>query len=199
MNEIISGIKVIKMYTWEKPFEAIVKDARKSEISDVTITSYFRGIFVAGAQFLAPIGLCVTLISFVLLGNQIVSDLVFSTAQNFNNLQIAFGLYYPLAFSQGSEAYAAVKRLRDFLMLEEKKNDGVRSCAEPSVTMDDVSATWEPSTPPTLKNLSLQIPAGTLCTIVSPVGSGKSSLLQVSISSVSETYLIFIINRKTED
>ena len=29
MNEIVNGIKVIKMYCWEKPFSLLVDEARK--------------------------------------------------------------------------------------------------------------------------------------------------------------------------
>ena len=29
MNEIVAGIKVIKMYCWEKPFSLLVDEARK--------------------------------------------------------------------------------------------------------------------------------------------------------------------------
>lgn len=29
MNEIVNGIQVIKMYAWEKPFEAVVRASRK--------------------------------------------------------------------------------------------------------------------------------------------------------------------------
>jgi len=32
MNEIISGIQVIKMYTWEKPFANFVENARRFDL-----------------------------------------------------------------------------------------------------------------------------------------------------------------------
>lgn len=35
MSEIINGIQVIKMYTWEKPFQELVSRARKFVYSDL--------------------------------------------------------------------------------------------------------------------------------------------------------------------
>lgn len=29
MNEVVSGIRIIKMYAWEKPFTALINDIRK--------------------------------------------------------------------------------------------------------------------------------------------------------------------------
>ena len=42
MNEIINGMKVIKMYTWEKPFAHLVHEARKEEIRVIRKTAFFR-------------------------------------------------------------------------------------------------------------------------------------------------------------
>ena len=42
MNEIINGMKVIKMYTWEKPFARLVHEARKEEIRVIRKTAFFR-------------------------------------------------------------------------------------------------------------------------------------------------------------
>ena len=42
MNEIVNGMKVIKMYTWEKPFASLVHESREEEIGVVRKTSYYR-------------------------------------------------------------------------------------------------------------------------------------------------------------
>ena len=42
MNEIVNGLKVIKMYTWEKPFASLVQNSREEEIGVVRKTSYYR-------------------------------------------------------------------------------------------------------------------------------------------------------------
>lgn len=178
MSEIVSGIQVIKMYAWEKPFEKVVEAARNSEISDVTTTSYYRGVFSSCMMFLERLTLFLTLTCFVVLGNRITSDKVFSMTQFFNILQLAMAVYYPMAISYGSEALTSVYRLRDFLVLEEKEIIHVAALNEPGIQIDGVHARWTQTTP-TLEDITLKIPPGVLCVIVGQVGSGKSSLLQV--------------------
>ncbi|KAJ8933698.1 hypothetical protein NQ314_013864 [Rhamnusium bicolor] len=127
MSEIILGIQVIKMYAWEKPFEKIIKYARSTEIDDLTKTSYLRGIFTSCMVFIERAALCLTVICYILIGNNITASKVFSMAQFFNILQLAMAIFYPLAISYGAEALVSVKRLQEFLILEEKETSSVQS------------------------------------------------------------------------
>lgn len=188
MSQIVSGIQVIKMYTWEKPFENVINEVRKSELSDIMKTSYFRGIFSSWMMFLSGFSLFLTLTCFVLLGNQITSVIVFSTVQSFNILQVVFALHIPFAINNSAEALAASQRLRDFLILEEKELPSEKTTNEPSIDVDSVTAYWKSEFSPTLVNIKLRILPGTLCAIVGPVGSGKSSLLQVRNPNGNFTY-----------
>lgn len=44
MNEIILGIRVIKMYTWEKPFAKLIEYARKL-VYNIFISTLFNYLF----------------------------------------------------------------------------------------------------------------------------------------------------------
>lgn len=58
--------------------------------------------------------------------------------------------------------------------------NNVEEQAPVSVALERVSANWTPGKlPPTLCNVSMQIEGGELCALVGPVGSGKSSILQL--------------------
>ncbi|CAG9858341.1 unnamed protein product [Phyllotreta striolata] len=182
MNEIISGIQVIKMYVWENSFEAIVKAARADEIKTITYTSYLRGIFASCMVFLDRTALAITIMCYVLLGHEINASIVFSLAQAFNLLQNGVAIWFPMAVSQGAEALVSIRRLQEFLSLEELEEPRIEKTSKKGIILNAVNARWFDT--PTLSNVSFNIPPGTLCAVVGPVGSGKSSLLQLLLGEL---------------
>lgn len=180
ISEIISGIKVIKMYAWEKPFEKLVKKFRDSEITHIKITSYYQGVFSSYTIFLGGISLYCTLNCYVLLGNQLTATKVFPATQCFTYLQLAFAILYPRVITLLAEVLTSIQRLGDFLQLEEKAISKIGVLHEPAVVMIGLSASWTLDDK-TLNDVTLRIRPATLCAIVGPVGSGKSSLLQVNM------------------
>ncbi|CAH1117973.1 unnamed protein product [Phaedon cochleariae] len=183
MNEVISGIQVIKMYAWEKSFEKLIKLMRADEIKDLTSASYLRGVFLSCMVFIERLTLFLTVTCYVLLGNVITADKVFSMAQFFNLLQYGIAILYPMAIAYGAETLISVKRLQDFLLLEERKTPTIETTEDNGIQLTNVSASWT-SDSSTLKDITLNLPPGTLCAIVGPVGAGKSSLLQLLLGEL---------------
>lgn len=189
MNEITSGIQVIKMYAWEKPFEKVVELARKHEIKVIAKTSYIRGFSTALMVFTERACLYLTVITFALMGNRLTGDVVFSTAQIFNTVQLYMSILYPLGISALAEAKTSVKRLEEFLMLEERPKEApetqILSEKIGSIRLEKACASWTPNPiVNTLMDINIEIQPGTLCCIVGSVGAGKSSLLQVLLKEL---------------
>lgn len=198
MSEIISGIQVIKMYAWEKPFEKLIEHLRAREIVALTQSSYLRGFFSSCNVFVERFTLFLTVVAYSLVGYRITADMVFSMAQYFNILQrkqqispliirsytyflclsVAMAIIYPLAVSLSAETWVAIKRLEEILVLEEKEEIVIENLTEKGISLNNITASWVPDVP-VLKNIDVVIPEGKLCAIIGPVGAGKSSVLQV--------------------
>ncbi|XP_018322246.1 multidrug resistance-associated protein 4 [Agrilus planipennis] len=183
MSELISGIQVIKMYAWEKPFADVVKMSRSNEIKTITMANFLKGVNLSSAVFLERLVLYLTILTYVLLGSKITADKVFSIAQLFNTMQLTMAIFYPNAVTLGSECLVSVKRLQDFLLLEEKPTPKIVKKTHKSVILDNITAFWSPSVA-TLKDLTFRVNSGELCAIVGPVGSGKSSILQLLLGEL---------------
>lgn len=76
MDEIISGIQVIKMYAWEKPFSKLIRLARVKELRIVTKLSYVRAIFMSFNLFTTRIALFCALLTIALRGEEITAATV---------------------------------------------------------------------------------------------------------------------------
>ncbi|KAK9870721.1 hypothetical protein WA026_008291 [Henosepilachna vigintioctopunctata] len=182
MNEITTGIRVIKMYAWEKPFEKIVSVLRKNEIKIITNTSYIKSVSIAIQLFTERVTQYIIIVVYVLMGNQLTGAIVYSVTQVISSLLVSICILFPLALSAVAEAKTSIYRLEEFLLLDERdevpKSLGPIKADRGLVKFENVHASWiTKSIAETLSDITFQLPPGSFCCIVGNVGAGKSSIL----------------------
>ncbi|XP_068575379.1 ATP-binding cassette sub-family C member 4 [Cebidichthys violaceus] len=189
MNEVVSGMRIIKMYAWEKPFAALVSEVRRKEISKIMKSSYLRGLNMASFFCASKIIVFVTFTLYVLLGNTITASRVFVTVSLYTAVRLTVTLFFPNAIEKLYEARVSIRRIQEFLILEEI----VKSKAElphdekgdASVEIQDLVCYWDKSLDaPSLQNLSLSLKDNQLLAVIGPVGAGKSSLLSTILGEL---------------
>ncbi|XP_014221942.1 multidrug resistance-associated protein 4-like [Trichogramma pretiosum] len=193
MNEIISGIRVIKMYTWEKVFSKMVSEARRRELKVIAFTNYMKGATWASFSYAQRSALCVTILCYVLMsGRTIRADMVFSIAQYFSTLTLTMAGLFPRGLNYYAEAVVTIKRVQTFLLMEESGSKGVVPCRDEdnALELDKVSASWsnKSQTDKEIKQmvveLDLEVPQGELIGVVGNVGTGKSTLLKIILNEL---------------
>jgi ATP-binding cassette subfamily C (CFTR/MRP) protein 4 len=208
MNEIISGIQVIKMYAWEKPFAKLVSLARRYEIKSIRISSYMRGITLSFIMFTTRMSIFASILAYVLFGNEITAEKVFVLTSFYNILRQTMTVFFPQGISQVAEARVSIGRLNKFMLYDEtqiaqelkklqqdksnQKDNLVNGytveqlSGDLGVFMKNATAKWsEASTENTLNNINITATPGKLVAIIGPVGSGKSSLFHVILQELT--------------
>ncbi|CAG9860398.1 unnamed protein product [Phyllotreta striolata] len=188
MNEITSGIQVIKMYAWEKPFEKMVTLSRKFEVNYIKKSSFIFGMISSMAVFSERLCLYVSVMTVVLLGKSIRGDVIFSMAQLFNTVQLTVCICFPWCLSFYADTKVSLARIEKFLLLEEVDTENLITSEEEvgEVKLNGVTASWMPdSIAPTLIDLTFRIEPGKLCCVVGNVGAGKSSILQLLLRELT--------------
>uniref|UniRef100_A0A8C7JPI3 Cystic fibrosis transmembrane conductance regulator n=1 Tax=Oncorhynchus kisutch TaxID=8019 RepID=A0A8C7JPI3_ONCKI len=112
MNEVVSGIRIIKMYAWEKPFSALVNDVRRKEISKIMSSSYLRGLNMASFFAASKIIVFITFTVYVLLGNTISASRVFVAVSLYSAVRLTVTLFFPSAIEKLSETRISVRRIK---------------------------------------------------------------------------------------
>ncbi|XP_043656548.1 probable multidrug resistance-associated protein lethal(2)03659 [Drosophila teissieri] len=119
MNEIISGIQVIKMYAWELPFEHMVAFARKKEINAIRHVSYIRGILLSFIIFLTRVSIFLSLVGYVLLGTFLTPEVAFLITAYYNILRTTMTVFFPQGISQMAETLVSIKRVQKYMQSDE--------------------------------------------------------------------------------
>ncbi|CAI6346527.1 unnamed protein product [Macrosiphum euphorbiae] len=181
MNEILSGIKVLKLYAWEPSFEQKVLDIRGKEIKILRSAAYLSATtsFIwSCAPFLVSL---VTFVVYVLSDDSHILDAqtAFVSLSLFNILRFPLSLL-PMVVSSIVQTSVSAKRINTFLNSEELDPDSVTHDfnEKDPIVIENGTFTWgKPTEAPTLSNINLRVLSGQLVAVVGTVGSGKSSLL----------------------
>uniref|UniRef100_A0A3Q2VXI3 Multidrug resistance-associated protein 1 n=1 Tax=Haplochromis burtoni TaxID=8153 RepID=A0A3Q2VXI3_HAPBU len=156
MNEMLNGIKVLKLYAWELAFKGKVSDIRESELRVLKKAAYLGAVSTftwVCAPFLVALS---TFAVYVLIDEQNVLDAqkAFVSLALFNILRFPLNML-PMVISSMVQASVSLKRLRVFLSHEELQLDSVEHKAaegsQHSISVTDGTFTWSRTESPTLK------------------------------------------------
>uniref|UniRef100_A0A8C5R5H5 Multidrug resistance-associated protein 1 n=1 Tax=Leptobrachium leishanense TaxID=445787 RepID=A0A8C5R5H5_9ANUR len=191
MNEILNGIKVLKLYAWELAFKEKVLGIRQEELKVLKKSAYLSavGTFTwVCAPFLVALS---TFAVYVLIEKNGVLDAekAFVSLALFNILRFPLNML-PMVISSMVQASVSLKRLRAFLSHEELEPDSIirepMKNGEGIIDMRNATFSWSRSDPPSLKEINLTIPEGSLIAVVGQVGCGKSSLLSALLGEMEK-------------
>ncbi|KAI1286918.1 Multidrug resistance-associated protein 1 [Halotydeus destructor] len=189
MSEIISGIKVLKMYAWETSLSDQVKLIRSKEIDYLKQqTNLFTFlVFIVGCT---PIFVALlTFLTFTLLSENNVLDpsKVFVSLALFTIIQNPL-LQFPFLMNNLSRFSVAQKRLNAFFSCDEinPEDIGRKESKDTALDISGGKFSWASKGETTLHDINLNVKKGKLIAVVGTVGSGKSSLIAALLGEMEK-------------
>ncbi|XP_052767473.1 multidrug resistance-associated protein 1-like isoform X2 [Mya arenaria] len=190
LNEVINGIKVLKMYSWEIPFQNKVASIRKEEIKRLW---KFALLTAAGIFF--------SVHSPFMINYLLVLSFTLTRSVHYLDAQTAFVVLSlvnilrspivltPFVVNGVMQGYVSFSRVQAFLWKEDVKEDTVEYTTKGDhvVNVENASFSWtEVDRRPTLNNINLNVDKGEIIAVVGQVGSGKSSLISAILGEMEK-------------
>ncbi|KAM1213164.1 hypothetical protein PS2_004614 [Malus domestica] len=186
MNEILAAMDTVKCYAWETSFQHRVQSIRNDELSrfrKAQLLSSFNSFI------LNSIPVVVTLTSFgvfTALGGELTPARAFTSLSLFAVLRFPLNML-PSLLSQVVNANVSLQRLEELFLTEERilvpnlpLEPGL-----PAISIKDGYFSWDSKAEnPTLSNINLDIPVGSLVAVVGGTGEGKTSLVSAMLGEL---------------
>ncbi|KAK4858272.1 hypothetical protein QYF36_013686 [Acer negundo] len=186
MNEILAAMDTVKCYAWEKSFQSRVQSIRCDELS------WFRKAQLLSAFnsfILKSIPVVVTVVSFgtfTLLGGDLTPARAFTSLSLFAVLRFPLNML-PNLLSQVVNANVSLQRLEELFLADERILEP-NPPLEPelaAISIKNGNFSWDQKVhKPTLSNINLDIPVGSLVAIVGGTGEGKTSLISAMLGEL---------------
>ncbi|CAF0918354.1 unnamed protein product [Adineta ricciae] len=193
MNEVLNGIKVIKLYAWEMVFIHRLTAIREEELRCIRKKAIINTISSVLWTFV-PILVCITTFATYVLSSEnniLTAEKAFVSLALFNLLRFPL-IVFPSIINSVIEANVSNKRIQKFLNSDEIDEYIISKSTIDTegniLTIVNGSFQWSNSNddPLVLKNVNLKVRQGSLTAFVGTVGSGKSSILAALLGEMNK-------------
>ncbi|XP_044790823.2 ATP-binding cassette sub-family C member 2 isoform X1 [Bubalus kerabau] len=191
MNEILSGIKILKYFAWEPSFQNQVHNLRKKELRNLLKFGQLQSAIMF-LLYLTPVLVSVITFSvYVLVDSSNVLDAqkAFTSITLFNILRFPMSML-PMLISSMLQASVSTERLEKYLGGDDLDTSAIRhDCnSDKAVQFSEASFTWDHDLGVTIQDVNLDIMPGQLVAVVGTVGSGKSSLMSAMLGEMENVH-----------
>ncbi|NXW90001.1 MRP3 protein, partial [Alopecoenas beccarii] len=190
MNEILGGIKVLKLYAWEPSFSQKVLEIRKNELRVLKKSAYLNSLSTfawISAPFLVALTTFAVYVS-VDENNILDAEKAFVSLSLFNILKFPLNML-PQVISNIAQTSVSLKRIQQFLSHDELDPNCVETkviAPGNAISVTNATFSWGKELKPSLKDINLLVPSGALVAVVGHVGCGKSSLVSALLGEMEK-------------
>uniref|UniRef100_A0A0N4X318 ABC transmembrane type-1 domain-containing protein n=1 Tax=Haemonchus placei TaxID=6290 RepID=A0A0N4X318_HAEPC len=186
MSEVLNGIKVLKLYAWEKSMENAILNIRVKELNVLRKLAFLNAATTlswACAPFLVAVLSFAVFVTIDPDNNVLTPQVTFVALALFNILRFPLAIF-AMIFSQAVQCHVSNKRLRAFFAEEEMDFNAVgNKYTEEAVKIENATFTWESGdAEETLKNITMTVERGQLVAIVGKVGVGEMNKVSGSVN-----------------
>lgn len=197
-NELVQGIRLLKIYAWEMTMKKFIDEIRHNEIQALKKYSYY--IYADRALSVNSSYITSLILFFVFYyasdtDNQILTpSLVFAVYQLMEYIRTYQVGYVGYGLSFFFEFKVVLRRVIDILTLKEPnqictydlQKEGNTLESNLVLEVENLTAFWDldQSSKPVLKNINMKIEKGKIYAIIGKVGSGKSSFFNCLLKEI---------------
>ncbi|CAM1332557.1 ABCC2 (predicted) [Pycnogonum litorale] len=189
IDDILKGIKVIKMYAWENIFVQIISNKRRSESAFVRRLLMTINLNYGILQMIVKLVTLVIITMFIRNNDEFTPDKVCVLLALVYSIKCSRSTVFSRGISSMSMTITSIQRLQAILDLEEASN--VTACLqdpeslkpETFISITNVSASWRQDSC-VLKEINFHGANNDFVTVIGSVGSGKSSILLLMLNEL---------------
>ncbi|KZT03607.1 multidrug resistance-associated ABC transporter [Laetiporus sulphureus 93-53] len=118
ISEVLSGIRLIKFFSWEGFFAHEVSTIRQKEVHRVRLMGLALASLISVVTMIPVLAAVLSFITYALSGHTLNVSIIFTSLQFFNIIRMPL-ITLPMVLAHATDSVVALKRISKFLLAEE--------------------------------------------------------------------------------